>query len=56
LIYAAVVANAPVSLQQVPGTNSQTSITMQWTAAYNGGTPITGYQVWWNLEGTGPVV
>lgn len=42
-IYAAIVPNAPVLVQQVAGTQSQTSITIQWTAAFNGGSPITGY-------------
>lgn len=31
----------------------RTSITIDWTAPYNGGTPITNYRVQWNLGGTG---
>lgn len=31
----------------------QTSITVDWTAPYTGGTPITNYKVLWNLGGTG---
>jgi hypothetical protein len=47
-IYAAVVPNPPQNVKRVTGTNTQNSINLQWTAGYNGGSQITGYQVWWN--------
>lgn len=54
-IWAAIVPNAPVNLQRVVGTNAKTTIKIEWTKAYNGGSTITGYQVWWNHGGSGPV-
>jgi large repetitive protein len=54
-IWAAIIPNAPVNLGRVPGTNAESSISIQWDKAYNGGSTITGYQVWWNQGGSGPV-
>lgn len=47
-IWAAIAPNAPVNVKRVSGTNSKTAIQIEWTKAYNGGSAITGYQVWWN--------
>lgn len=54
-IYAAVVPTAPTNVKRVAGSNTQTTIDLEWTRAYNGGSTITGYQVWWNQGGDGPV-
>ena len=47
-IWAAVVPIAPINLQRVEGSNTQTTIDLEWTKSYNGGSTIFGYQVWWN--------
>jgi hypothetical protein len=37
------------------GSNSKTSIDIEWSRQYDGGSEITGYQIWWNSAGLGPV-
>ena len=54
-IYAASVPSAPNAPSQVPSTESTTTIDIQWTANGNGGAPISGYELWWNGGGDGPV-
>lgn len=54
-IQAAVLPDKPTDLRRVEGTEAKTSIELEWTRAYNGGSDITGYQVWWNDGGSGPV-
>lgn len=54
-IYAAAVPDAPNAPTRVLGTNAQTTIDLQWTANSDGGSGITGYEVWWNAGGEGPV-
>jgi len=48
---AARVANAPAA-PTCPFAD-KTTITINWTEPYNGGTPINSYTVKWNLGGTG---
>ena len=43
---AAAVPDAPLDITMV--SQSQTEITISWTAPYNGGTPLTNYRVQWN--------
>jgi hypothetical protein len=50
-----VLPDVPTDLQRITGTTAKTSIDIEWTRAYNGGSAITGYQVWWNAGGQGPV-
>ena len=47
--------SAPIDVQRVENTEAKTTIEIEWTRAYNGGSQITGYQVWWNAGGQGPV-
>jgi len=54
-IYAASVPVAPNAPTRVPNTFSQTTIDIEWIASSNGGSGITGYEVWWNGGGDGPV-
>lgn len=54
-VYAASVPDAPNAPTRVPDTNSQTTIDIEWTTNSNGGSGITGYEVWWNGGGEGPV-
>lgn len=54
-IYAATVPFAPNAPTRTAGTNTQTSITIEWTANSNGGSAITSYEIWWNGGGAGPV-
>ena len=54
IIYAAAVPDAPNAPTRVTGTNSQTTIDIEWTANYNGGYVITSFEVWWNGGGDGP--
>jgi hypothetical protein len=42
-------------VQRDSGTNTKTTIDIEWTREYDGGSEITGYQVWWNAGGLGPV-
>ncbi len=53
VIWAAVVPNAPINLIRVAGSNTLTSIDLSWSSSYNGGSAITGYQIWWNQGGSG---
>jgi len=50
-----VIPGIVTDIVRVEGSNTQTSIDIEWTPAYNGGAEITGYQVWWNAGGQGPV-
>jgi hypothetical protein len=43
---AASVPDAPSSLTMA--SQSPTAIAISWTTPYNGGTPITTYQIWWD--------
>lgn len=54
-VNAATVPAAPNAPTRVPGTNTQTTITITWTPNNNGGLAINDYQVWWNSGGAGPV-
>jgi hypothetical protein len=42
-------------VKRIEGSNAKTTIDIEWTRGYNGGSDITGYQVWWNSGGLGPV-
>lgn len=54
-VIAAAKPDKPNAPTRVADTFSQTTIDIEWTANGNGGSGITGYQVWWNGGGTGPV-
>ena len=55
-VYAASVPDAPSAPTRVPDTNAQTTIDLEWTANGNGGSGITGYEIYWNAGGTGPAI
>ena len=42
-IWAAVVPNAPINLKRITGTNTQTTIDLEWTKSYDGGSTITSF-------------
>ena len=54
-IYAASKPEAPDAPTRVANTFSQTTIDLEWSANGTGGSGITGYEIWWNGGGTGPV-
>lgn len=54
-IWAAMAPYAPTDLIRTPGSNAKTTIDIEWTAAYNGGSTIVNYEVWWNEGGSGPI-
>lgn len=45
----------PSDLQRIENSEAKTAISIEWTEPYNGGSDITGYQVWWNAGGQGPI-
>ena len=54
-IYAAAVPSEPNAPTRVANSFAQTTIDIEWTPSSNGGSTITGYEVWWNGGGSGPV-
>ena len=54
-IYAAAVPDPSQAPTRVVGSNAQTTIDLEWVPNGNGGSAITGYEVWWNGGGDGPV-
>ena len=53
-IVAATVPDPPDAPTRVVGTNTQTTIDLEWTPNSNGGSGITDYEIWWNGGGGGP--
>lgn len=55
-IYAATIPDPPNAPTRVIGTNTQTTIDLEWVQPpnSNGGSGITDYEIWWNGGGVGP--
>jgi len=54
-VYAAREPDAPNAPTRVADTYAKDTIDIEWTPNGNGGSGISGYQIWWNGGGTGPV-
>ena len=53
-IFASTVPYPPTALTAIPGSSVLSSMVLSWTIpVFDGGSPITEFEIWWEQGGTG---